>query len=302
MRMIVSLRKYIPILLVMLIWGSMGIPSTYAVAEFSPMTVLCLRSGIAALFLFPVAQKHRCAIRPVLADTLLLVVLSMIGVFACNYFYYYAVQNTSLTNVAVLYALGPIITTVLASVFLNETIHGGRLLGIVIAFLGVALLITGGRISDFLRDGFHTGDAAELMSALCLAVYTILSRRLKGISSECVSFWLMLICFVVTLPLVLLTGGFPEDVSMRGIASVCYLGIACSGLGYLLQQASIRYIGASASAAFLNGISPITIVTAALVLKEQISVLQILCMGLIFIGLFLNAENAHIAVHTGKQG
>lgn len=282
----------------MVFWGSMGIPSTYAVAEYSPMAVLCLRSGIASLLLLPIVRKRHGSVLPAPEDRLLLILLSVVGVLACNYFYFFALQHTSLTHVAVLYALGPILTALLAALFLKEPIHNGRILGIVFAFAGVCLLITGGRISEFLRTGFHIGDCAELLSALCLAVYTILSRRMKHTPADCAAFWLMLICFVLTLPLVFfLEGGFPLRVSPRAAASVCYLGIACSGLGYLLQQKSIHRIGASASAAFLNGISPITILTAALILKERISPVQICCMVLVFFGLFLNAGDFRLSAH-----
>ena len=40
-----KLRLYLPIICVMLLWGSMGIPSTYALQELTPLGLLCLRSG-----------------------------------------------------------------------------------------------------------------------------------------------------------------------------------------------------------------------------------------------------------------
>ena len=105
----------------------------------------------------------------------------------------------------------------------------------------------------------------------------------------------MAISFLVTLPMVmLLEGGFPKQISFQAIASVTYLGVLCSGAGYLLQQLSIQRIGASSSAAFLNGISPITVLTAALILGEQVTPLQILCMGIILFGLILNARNGSL--------
>ena len=287
--------KYLPILLVMVFWGSMGVPSTYAVAELSPLWVLCLRSGIAVMVLFPLpcAGTGDCARLPEKGG--LLAVLSLVGVVGCNYLYYYAVQNTALANVAILYALGPIITTVLAGIFLKETVRQGRCLGIVLAFAGVAALITNGDISAVFSIHFNRGDLAELGSASCLAAYTILSRRLKKTPPECAVFWLMLIAFAATLPMALvLEGGPGPHISIRGILSLLYLGVLCSGLGYLLQQCSIRQIGASASAAFLNGISPITILTAALILGEHVTFNQVLCMAVVFSGLYLNASNQNL--------
>ena len=287
--------KYLPILLVMVFWGSMGVPSTYAVAELSPLWVLCLRSGIAVMVLFPAALRRNRGLRPAPGEGGLLAVLSLVGVVGCNYLYYYAVQNTALANVAILYALGPIITTVLAGIFLKETVRQGRCLGIVLAFAGVAALITNGDISAVFSIHFNRGDLAELGSASCLAAYTILSRRLKKTPPECAVFWLMLIAFAATLPMALvLEGGPGPHISIRGILSLLYLGVLCSGLGYLLQQCSIRQIGASASAAFLNGISPITILTAALILGEHVTFNQVLCMAVVFSGLYLNASNQNL--------
>ena len=287
--------KYLPILLVMVFWGSMGVPSTYAVAELSPLWVLCLRSGIAVMVLFPAALRRNRGLRPAPGEGGLLAVLSLVGVVGCNYLYYYAVQNTALANVAILYALGPIITTVLAGIFLKETVRQGRCLGIVLAFAGVAALITNGDIRAVFSIHFNRGDLAELGSASCLAAYTILSRRLKKTPPECAVFWLMLIAFAATLPMALvLEGGPGPHISIRGILSLLYLGVLCSGLGYLLQQCSIRQIGASASAAFLNGISPITILTAALILGEHVTFNQVLCMAVVFSGLYLNASNQNL--------
>lgn len=284
--------KYLPILLVMVFWGAMGIPSTYAVAEFSPLGVLCLRSGVAAVVLFPAALCRCGSLRPAQGEGRLLTVLSLVGVVGCNYLYYYAVKHTVLTNVAVLYALGPIITTVLAGIFLKETVCQSRYLGILLAFAGVAALITNGNLSAIFSIRFNKGDVAELVSAICLAVYTILSRRLRKTPPECAVFWLMLIAFAVTLPVACISQrGMGFSISCRGAFSMLYLGVLCSGVGYLLQQCSIRWIGASESSAFLNGISPITILTAALILGERVTLTQVLCMAVVFLGLFLNAAN-----------
>lgn len=290
-----TVRNYFPILLVMLIWGSMGIPSTYAVEEFTPLTVLCLRSGIALIVLFPATLHRYGSVCPAPGEGKLLVLLSLIGVVLCNYLYFSAVKNTLLTNVAILYALGPIITTVLAVIFLKERAFQSRYLGIALAFIGGAVLITNGNLKEILSLGSHWGDLAQLGSSLCLAIYTIFSKKIRKTPAECVVFWLMLIAFLTTLPMVyLFEGGIPFPVNRNAIFSIAYLGILCSGMGYLLQQQSIKKIGASASAAFLNGISPITILTAAVILKEPISLLQALCILVVFLGLFLNACNKNL--------
>lgn len=288
-----SYKCYIPIIIAMLFWGSMGIPSTYAVAEFTLLNIMCLRSGIAALFLFPTIKYRHKKILPAKEDVGYLLSMSIVGVVLCNYLYFFAVKNTSLVNVAILYALGPIFTAILALIFLKETIHSTRALGIVLAFFGVVTLVTKGKLSELLSIRFSAGDLAQIFSSLCLAVYTILSRQVKKTPVDMTVFWMMSISFLTTLPSLFIAGGnaMYVNVSWRGILSIIYLGVFCSGLGYLLQQKSIKLIGAPLSAAFLNGISPITILTATIFFGENISLVQIVSMCIIFLGLYLNIIN-----------
>lgn len=288
-----AVRPYLPILCVMVIWGSMGVFSTYALAEFSPMAVLCLRSGLGALTLLPFAL--RAGLRPSRGEGGLLAGLALLGVVLCNYFYFRAIALTHLTSVAIIYALGPIVTAALAAVILQETIRQTRLIGMALAFLGVvALLLTGtGEAAKLTFAG--RGEAAELLSVLCLAVYTIFSRRLKHTPAACGVFWMMAVSFAVTLPPALLSqGGINLQASPKAWLSILYLGGFCSGFGYLLQQRSIALVGASASAAFLNGISPITILTAAVFLQEPVSPPQLMCMAAILLGVALNAANRNL--------
>lgn len=116
-----AVRPYLPILCVMVIWGSMGIVSTCALAEFSPMAVLCLRSGLGALTLLPFAL--RAGLRPAKGEGGLLTGLALLGVVLCNYLYFNAIALTHLTSVAIIYALGPIVTAALAAVILREAIR-----------------------------------------------------------------------------------------------------------------------------------------------------------------------------------
>lgn len=295
MRVEKTIKAYVPILLVMMFWGSMGIPSTYVLEEMNALTVLCFRSGIGAIVLLGAACLRHDTLMPVKGEGKLLIVLSFIGVVLCNYLYFFAVQNTSLTNVAVLYALGPIITTILAFFLLKEKVRQSRVIGIILAFGGVVILISKGHISELFFAGINIGDAAEMTSSFCLAVYTILSRKIKYTPANIVVFWLMFVSFVCTFPIVIfLEGGMDVFISVRAMVSLVYLGAICSGAGYLLQQKSIQRIGASASAAFLNGISPITVLTAAVILEEKITPVQAGGICIVFLGLFLNAKNKNL--------
>ena len=61
-------------------------------------------------------------------------------------------------------------------------------------------------------------------------------------------------------------------------------------------------IGAGSSAAFLNGISPNTVLTAGIFLHERITSVQFLSMALVLAGLYFNAANrSFVPVHRKIQ-
>lgn len=284
-------RQYLPILCVMVIWGSMGIISASALAEFSPMAVLCLRSGFGALTLLPFSLRTL----PAKGERGLLVLLALVGVVLCNYLYFHAIRLTHLTSVAIIYAMGPVITAILAAVMLRESMRQSRLAGMVLAFLGVVLLLLNGEGEAASFAALGEGELAELLSVLCLAFYTILSKRLNKTPAACAVFWMMVVSFLATLPMALVSeGGLNRNASPGAWLAVLYLGVFCSGFGYLLQQKSIAAVGAAASSAFLNGISPITILTAAVFLQEPVSAAQLACMAAVFVGVLLNTANRDI--------
>ena len=95
---------------------------------------------------------------------------------------HFVVQNvgltlTSATNTAWLVAVSPLAMAVLAALILRE--HPGRStwIGIVVAFVGVLLLVSQGRIMD-LDWLSSTGDWLALGSAFTWALYTIATRDL----------------------------------------------------------------------------------------------------------------------------
>lgn len=144
-------------------------------------------------------------------------------------------------------------TAVLAAIFLHEHIRQSRVLGIVVAFVGVVALLTNGRLSRIFSIGLNKGDVAELCSAFCLAGYTVLSKRLKNTKPACAVFWLMASSFVMTLPVVLLSkDGFGTGFGLKTALSVLYLGVLCSGVGYLCSSIPFTALAREALRRFLT--------------------------------------------------
>ena len=290
-----KVKAYIPIILTTVLWGSMGVPASYAVQEVPPLLLLAGRSLIAVFFLCPLVLFRYGTIKPFKGDWLNLFLLGILGVLLNNYLYFWALQHTTLTNCAILFASSPIMTALLAALFLKEPLRQSRALGMVLAFGGVVMLLTRGRIEALFSSSVNLGDVAQLLSAFCASMLAILGKRIRRTSAECVVLWLMIVGGVSALILFFSMGGrLPRQLSFRALWSLGYLGVLCSCVGYIAQQISVKTIGAAASSAFLNGIPPITLLNAALFLHEEISLFQLACMIVIFAGVVLNARNQNI--------
>jgi drug/metabolite transporter (DMT)-like permease len=109
--------------------------------------------------------------------------LGVIGLAGNTLFQLCMIGGLSLTSPAhsaLLVSLSPIFAAGLARVRLGEPVGGRRLAGILLAFGGVALLVT--------RDGAPAagallGDVMSLGAAVCWAVYSVLSKPLIAVRS-----------------------------------------------------------------------------------------------------------------------
>src|SRR3954452_3587686 len=151
------------------IWATTFVVSSSALATTSPAVLTVLRFALAAIVLIPLALRRGGMGRVFLAP--ITAVLGLTGVAA-----YYGLQNLGLLQTpagtaALLQAVLPVATAVLAAVLLRERQSGGTGAGLVAATAGVALVASAGA-------RFDRGAALVVAGVLAYALYTVLLRRL----------------------------------------------------------------------------------------------------------------------------
>ena len=88
-------------------------------------------------------------------------------------FYFVGLTNSSAGNAALIIALSPIATTLLARAFLKEKITGFKLIGALVALFGVAVIVlNGGKVSEISH-----GDFFIVLAMITLAVSVLLIRK-----------------------------------------------------------------------------------------------------------------------------
>lgn len=280
------------LLLATLIWGSAFTVTKSAEAQIPPLLFALLRfivASVSLLILLQVRGGAKLLPRPLPLGRL--TVMGLTGVTL-----YYIAFNLSLTDTtasegALIQGAIPIVTAVLAIIFLRERFSRARALGIAISLVGVALIVltnTAGRAeTNRLR-----GDLLMVGAVVTWAVFTIVGKRLAGLSPIAVTAYSTVIGTVFLVPPAAydLVARPPTAISPGSWLAVLYLGIGSSALTIVLWNAALRLLDASQVANFINLIPVIGVLSAALFLGEALMIRQLIGGGLVLAGVWLSSR------------
>ena len=197
-----------------------------------------------------------------------------------------ALKLTAATSVAFLRSLATILTPVLAFVLFRKK-YGWRHFAVgALSVVGLFLLCSFGGLS-----GFGAGEVLSLLGALAMAGALLFGEKALSELGAATLATLQIgtSALLALIAALILEGGVQvsdANVSVWGI--ICYLAIACSAAGFLLQNAALRRISAK-SVALVQCICPVmTAFFSFLILSERLSVVGI--AGAAMILLCVSAE------------
>lgn len=279
-------RRHLGMLLVLgALWGASFMFIKIGDRELQPITLVGFRMALGTLTLIPIVlltvgarrtmRELRVAAKPLVVTGL---INSAIPILAISW------AETRLDSglTAIIQASAPLFTALLALRFSrDQRVRGSRLLGLVVGFGGVALLV-GGRPS-----GQLVAALAVVFSALCYAAAGLYAgRRLKSISPLVTALGTLTAATLVTLPI----GLFQLPSHMTGwkvTASVLTLGIAGTGLAYILYYGLISGAGASRAILITYLVPTFAIFYGAVLLGEPVTAAAVGGLALVLAGVGL---------------
>ncbi len=207
----------------------------------------------------------------------------------CMFLIFYSVRNAPLPIANSLLQLAPILITLLAALFLGETIRLIRTAGLILGVIGVSMIaydtINGSLVSAF-GSKVIWGVIAALGAALTMALAQIQIRSMVGREhpSAIVSFFFLMGC-IATLPFAPFGWEWPSALGWLWLA-----GIGCAGgIGQLGLTIAYRYADASTLAPFEYFSIPLSLIFGGFLFGEwphkysSIGIAFILAGGLIII-------------------
>lgn len=256
------------LLLLSLLWGAAYLFMRAAVPAFGPAPMIALRMAIAMAVLLPLLV-WRGGLAQLRAHPLALVVQSVIFTALPFLMLGFAAQHLTAGLLAVLNATAPLFAALLAHFVFHERLGRWRGAGLLIGFGGVALL-TAGSVSFRSTSGLLAVAAVLLTSALWALGANFTRLKLPGMDSLALTVGSMALASLALAPLAAAT--WPATTPpLRAWIEVVFLGVASSGLGFLLYYRLLRRIGPvrAMSVTFLNPV--VALVAGALYLGEGVS-------------------------------
>lgn len=289
-------RVYLLLIMASLFWSGAFITGKFAVREFPPFGLTFFRFFLALPFVFLIMYRQQPSDwLPSRDEWRPFITLGIIGTFCYHAFFFACLQYTTAINASLIGAVNPIITALLAAIFLGDKIGMTRLAGFVLSFAGVFAVITNGDYQIISQLRINKGDLLMLAAICCWAVYSLLSRRAMqkySLSPRKVTAYTFLVCTIVSLPFAISEQPlqYLPLVSVAGWGSVLYMTLFASVLGYLFHLIAVSKIGASRSAVFVNLVPVFTIGQAWYFLGEPVTIFKLISAGMVISGVYLAVQ------------
>lgn len=215
--------------------------------------------------------------------------------------FFVSIKLTTAPNVALAYALSPIFILIIAVIFLKEKATLRKIIGIVVAFVGIGLILIEKGVS--LKSEYFLGNLIALVASLSWAFYTTygkpLIREYGSIYTTAIS---MVLGFLLYLPISIAVG----DISYVGMIQtthwlqIVYLAVMTSGLSYLLWYYALKRMSASSLGVF-NNLQPVfTTILSVIFFKQVLTSIYLLGGLLVIVGVIL-AQINHVDEESRRE-
>lgn len=272
------------ILVLALIWG-LSIPLTkLGLESLPPLTLTALRFATALPPLFLLAFRQRLPKKALPRVAL----LGLIGISIGQVAQTLGVGGTSASVGAILSATIPVFVVVFAALRLRQRVTTRQMLGLFLAFAGIALVATGSDGGGPSRNTL-TGIVWMLVSSVAIAFYYVWSVELtQEYGTPAVAAWSTLFGLIALLPWTFWElSGVKPGLNPVNISVAAYLGVFVTAIGLYLWLYLLRTVPAvvATSVQYLHPI--IGIIVGAMMFGDRLGLPFGLGVTLILSGLAL---------------
>lgn len=290
------MKKNLPVLALIaaaVIWGAAAPIFKWSISNIPIFPLVFIRFFLAAVLLIPFLKKTKIDLK----DFWTILLLGFFGITINSGFFFLGISLTSAINAGVIAAAGPIFTIVGAWIFLKERRSKKLLVGAFIGLFGVLTIST----QSLLKHGV----SADLLGNFLLIVsiwgtvgHEILVKKLQSkYDSVLLTFSMFMVGALSFLPLAYYqlahNPSFLINLDIRGVTGIIF-GIFLSSLAaYFLWNWGLSRMPASKVGIFLYADPVAAILVSIPLLKEKLTVYDVVGSLLIFLGIYIAERRIH---------
>ena len=264
-------------------------------ATLDPLDATLARYVVALAFLAALIPRFgRAGVALPWRDVPAVVALGLTGIVGYHGLFFASLRHTSAGNTAIINGLAPVLTALAAAALLGERLGARRYAGVGIACAGAIVLLAGGEPRRLAALDLNRGDLLMLGAVCCWVAYSLLLRRLLDRHDGFVLTLHATLAGVLVLAVACLDAAtFRALAAMSGttLAAILYMGLAASGLGYLLYTFSVDAIGPTRTSSVVYCTVPVLVAVLALAtLGEPVTAVTLVSIAAVVTGLRLEAR------------
>ena len=271
------------------IWGASFLFTRLGAAEFGAIPTAGMRVAIAALFLLPMLLA-RGQLPVLLAHWKKIFFMGLLNSGIPFALYAYALLSISTGLSSLINATVPLFGALVAWFWLKDRPHGMKIAGLVVGFIGVAMLASGKASFKPNASGLVTGWAvlACLGACLCYGISASFTKRyLSGQPSLVIATGSQIGATLgLALPTFLLWPS--QNPSSTAWLALLAVGVLCTGVAYVLFFRLIDKVGAAGSLTVTFLIPVFAVVYGVVFLDESVTAWMLVCGAVILCGTALS--------------
>ena len=278
----------------MAVWGLNVTAVKLLTESFEPTVIAALRMVVACAALTAIMLWKRCGM-PVLTwrQFIAMIVCAALMVYVNQILFAEGLQRSTATNCALIMALSPLASTLLAAVAFHERLTMQRMCGVALGFSGVAAVVL-----SHPGAGMSSAGAGDLMLFAAVVSFAAggviiqkLSRQLHPLSIS----WTIYLIGTVLLVGHTVIGPTALNAAMlfpgwRAWSLVLFSGIVATAVGNLIWNRAIATIGVARTAVFLYWVPVFGVAFAALLLGEALTLWHLAGFVAVIAGTYLGTR------------
>ncbi|MCF2870078.1 DMT family transporter [Octadecabacter sp. G9-8] len=282
-----TLFNWLSILMLGLIWGGTFMVVAIALEGYGPLTVACARTTLGAVTLLLLVRIMGRAMPSGTAVWGYLAVIGVLNTALPFALLSWGQQYVPSAFAGISMAALPLFVFPLAHLFSDERMTSRKTIGVIVGFIGAAVLVGPGAF-DFSEGSLALPQLACIAASLSYAISSVLTRRCPPVDSITMAALTLVVGAICLIPAMLVFEGVPTWVDGRAGYAIVFLGLVPTAFAALLRVQTIRTAG-SVFMTLVNYQVPVwSMVFGAWVLSEVLTQRFFAALALILCGLAIS--------------